>query len=148
MPTPNHAVAQAASPPVVVLVQDHVDTSEMYSDFLNFSGFRALRTGDADEGFDLAVHFAAAVVVTDFWLAGNPSGSHLCNRLKHDNRTRHIPTLLLTGSSQRKQVEASLAAGCAIVRMTPYLPDALAHDIRALIAHKPVEPWPTEHGER
>jgi two-component system, cell cycle response regulator DivK len=147
MPTRTHA-ASATSTPVVVLVQDHIDTSEMYCDFLNFSGFRAVRTGDADEGFDLAIQCAAAVVVTDFWLAGNPSGSDLCHRLKQDDRTRHIPTLLLTGSSQRKQVEASLAAGCAIVRLTPYLPDALAHDIRALIARKPVDPWPSEHGER
>src|SRR5215210_4420602 len=107
MPTQDLAQPVTA-PPVVVLVEDHRDTSDLYNEFLNFSGYRVLSTADADEGFDLAVRFDAAVVVTDYWLAGSRTGGDLCHRLKQDDRTRHIPTLLVTASSLRKQVEASL----------------------------------------
>jgi CheY-like chemotaxis protein len=69
----------------------------------------------------------------------------LCNRLKHDDRTAQVPTLLVTASSQRPDVEAALAQGCAVVRLKPYLPDALARDVQALIAGKHIPQWPSEH---
>lgn len=78
----------------------------MYGDFLSASGFCVVSTANADEGFDLAVQFGAAVVVADYWLGGSRPGGDLCNRLTHDDRTRHMPTLLVTASSLRKQVEA------------------------------------------
>jgi two-component system, cell cycle response regulator DivK len=146
MPT-HELVHHVSEPPLVVLVEDHADTSDLYGDFLNFSGYRVLATADPNEGFDLAVRFDAAIVVTDYWLAGGQNGGDLCQRLKQDDRTRHIPTLLVTASSLRKQVETSLAAGCAVVRLKPYLPDALVRDIRTMIDRQPIEPWPHEYNE-
>ena len=87
------------------------------------------------------------MVVTDFRLPG-ASGADLCNRLKHDDRTAKVLTLLVTASSQRRDVEAALTQGGAVVRLKPYLPDALASDVRALIAGKQIPQWPTEHLDR
>ena len=41
-----------------------------------------------------------------------------------------------------------LASGCAVVRLKPYLPDALERDVRALIAGDRVHSWPAEHETR
>lgn len=131
--------------PVVVLVEDNKDTRDLYAESLAFCGFHVHATGDADDAFRLAVQHRPHVVVTDFVLPGGPSGAELCNRLKKDRRTSRIPTLLVTASSQRKDVEAALKQGCAVVRMKPYLPDELERDIRLLIAGKRVTPWPPEH---
>jgi len=135
--------------PVVVVVEDNEDTREMYADSLTFAGFRVLTAGDAEHGFTVATtaHPRPAVVVTDYRLPG-ASGADLCNRLKHDDRMAKVPTLLVTASSQRRDVEAALTQGCAVVRLKPYLPDALAHDVRALIAGKQIPQWPTEHLDR
>jgi two-component system phosphate regulon response regulator PhoB len=134
--------------PVIVLVEDHTDTRELYADSLAFSGFRVHSASNADDGFRLAVEHRPKAVVTDYVLRGGPSGAELCNRLKHDHRTDGIPTLLITASSQRQDAEAALREGCAVVRLKPYLPDALEHDIRALIAQKPIPRWPTEYQPR
>ena len=138
----------AKRPPVVVLVEDHRDTIDMYSEFLKFSGFDVVTTDNADEGFDLVLRHGAVIVVTDFWLTGTTTGGDLCRRLKHDDRTHHVPTLLVTASSQRKEVEEFLAFGCSVVRLKPYSPDALARDVRTLIAHEPISAWPIEYVER
>ena len=130
--------------PVVVLIEDHHDTKDLYTDSLEFAGFCVHATTNADEGFRLATELRPAAVVTDFWLQGSPNGAELCNRLKNDSRTRHIPTLLVTASSQRQDVEAALSHGCAAVRLKPYLPDAMARDIRTLIAGKRISRWPAE----
>jgi DNA-binding response OmpR family regulator len=133
--------------PVVVLVEDHEDTRDMYADSLRFAGFRVLTAADAERGFVVATTARPAVVVTDFRLPG-ASGADLCNRLKHDDRTSKVPTVLVTASSQRADVEAALHKGCAIVRLKPYLPDALASDVRAIIAGKRLPQWPAEHTGR
>ena len=130
--------------PLVVLVEDHEDTRQMYADSLAFAGFRVLTAASADGGFEVATTTRPAVVVTDFRLRG-ASGADLCNRLKQDDRTAKVPTLLVTASSQRSDVENALAHGCAVVRMKPYLPDHLARDVRALIAGKQLPQWPDEH---
>lgn len=124
--------------PIVLIVEDHLDTRDMYAWSLQASGFEVLTADNVDAGFELATNRVPHVVVTDFWLRGSASGADLCNRLKGDPRTSHIPTLLVTGSAQRELAEGSLAAGCAVVRLKPYLPDELERDIRLLLAGSPI----------
>jgi two-component system, OmpR family, phosphate regulon response regulator PhoB len=131
MPT---ASAQTHVRPMVLLVEDHLDTRDMYSWSLEASGFQVVTATAADEAFDLATTIRPHVVVTDYWLKGGPSGADLCNRLKDDSRTAKIPTLMVTGSTQRQLAEGTLKGSCAVVRLKPYLPDALERDVRALIA--------------
>ena len=116
----------------------------MYADSLTFAGFRVLTAENAEGGFEVATRAHPAVVVTDFRLPG-ASGAELCNRLKRDDRTANVPTVLVTALSQRADVETALANGCAIVRLKPYLPDQLARDVRALIGGKQLPQWPNEH---
>lgn len=132
--------------PLVILVEDHDDTREMYADSLTHAGFRVLTACDAENGFEVATSTRPAVVVTDFLLPG-ASGAELCNRLKNDDRTSNVPTLLVTALSQRRNVETALTKGCAIIRLKPYLPDALARDIRAILAGRQLSPWPSELGD-
>jgi DNA-binding response OmpR family regulator len=129
--------------PVVILVEDHDDTREMYADSLTHAGFRVLTARDAETGFDVATSTRPAVVVIDFLLPG-ASGADLCHRLKNDDRTSNVPTVLVTATSQRGNVETALAKGCAIIRIKPYLPDALARDIRAILAGRQLPRWPSE----
>jgi DNA-binding response OmpR family regulator len=131
--------AQTTARPMVLLVEDHLDTREMYTWSLEASGFHVVTATAADEAFELATAMRPHIVVTDFWLKGGPSGADLCNRLKDDTRTATIPTLMVTGSTQRQLAEGTLQSSCAVVRLKPYLPDALERDVRALIAGEAVE---------
>lgn len=137
-----------AGEPVVVLVEDHRDTRDLYADCLTYAGFDVHTASDADDGFTMAIRLRPHVVVTDFWLKGSPSGAQLCQRLKDDVRTEHIRTLMVTASSQRKDAEAALEHGCAVVRLKPYLPDAMERDIRLMLANQSLPAWPSEHERR
>jgi two-component system phosphate regulon response regulator PhoB len=127
-----------------VLVEDHLDTRQMYCDSLTFAGFNVATARDAEGGYQLAMTLLPSIVVTDFRLPG-ASGAELCNRLKRHELTAKIPTLLVTASSQRRDVEHALAHGCAVVRLKPYLPDELERDVRALLAGDELKSWPAEH---
>lgn len=119
--------------PVVLVVEDDQDTRDMYAMYLDFSGIDVLTATNADAAFDIALAEQPQMIITDYRLTGTATGADLCQRLHVDQRTTRIPTLLLTGSARQQDAEAA-AAGCAQVRIKPYLPDALVNDIRETLA--------------
>ena len=143
MPAQALSVSRTRVP--LVLVEDDRDTREMYSMWLEHVGFQVFAADTAEVGFDQAVLHQPRIVVTDHVLREGTTGAELCRRLKSDVRTQHIPTLLMTGSAERKTAEGALDAGCAVVRLKPYLPDAMLADIDALVRGERVDPFPGEH---
>jgi CheY-like chemotaxis protein len=118
----------------VLVVEDDLDTSDMYALYLGYCGLGVLTAATVDAAFALALEHQPDIVVSDFLLRGSANGADLCKRLHGDERTAHIPALLVTGSTRKADAEAALVAGCAAIRLKPYLPDALVEDIREIIA--------------
>lgn len=115
--------------PLVLVVEDDRDTREMYAMFLDFSGVSVLTAASAETAHAMAVEHQPNMVVTDMMLEGSGTGADLCRRLQSDERTAHIPALLVTGFSQHQNESV-----CAEVRTKPYLPDAMVQDIRDILA--------------
>jgi two-component system, cell cycle response regulator DivK len=120
--------------PLVLVVEDDPDTRDMYAMYLDFCGMGVLTATTVDSAFTLALEHQPDIVVTDFMLRGPESGTDLCRKLRQEPRTAHIPALLVTGSSRTADTDAARHAGCADVRIKPYLPDTLVADIREIIA--------------
>ncbi|MGH9373661.1 MAG: response regulator [Vicinamibacterales bacterium] len=120
--------------PLVLIVEDDQDTRDMYALYLSFSGLGVLTASTIDAALKLALEHRPDIVVTDFVLSEAGNGADLCRRLHEDERTAHIPALLVTGSSRKADAETAIAAGFADVRVKPYLPEALVEDIRQIIA--------------
>lgn len=120
--------------PVVLVVDDDRDTCDMYSLCLEFSGIQVLTAATVDAAFALALEHVPDVVVTDLLVQGAATGADLCRQLHQDPRTSKIPAILMTGSSRKADAEAARTAGCAEIRIKPYLPDALVSDVRTILA--------------
>ena len=149
MPSESPAPRKAASNRVrLVLVEDDRDTREMYCAWLEHMGFQVFDAQDADTGFFHALRYQPRVLVTDHLLRGGPTGADLCERLKGDPRTEHIRTLLMTGSAERRTIEGALKSGCAVVRLKPYLPDAMLADIEAMVRGQELETFPHEYDQQ
>ena len=145
VPVSNSSNPPATPRPAVVLVEDDADTREMYVSWLKHVGFTVFDAADADSGFVHALERQPRVVVTDYLLRSGATGAELCRRLKDDPRTAHIPTLLMTGLAERRTAERAIDLGCAIVRLKPYLPDAMIGDIEAIVRGDVLHQIPGEH---
>lgn len=134
---PVHSLTQRARPIRVLIVEDDVDSRDMYAMALGFAGFDTHTAAGSAAAFEMAVASQPDVIVTDFMLGGGDNGAVLCQRIHGDERTAYIKMLVVTGSTRKRDVEALLGAGCSDIRTKPYLPDALIDDIEQLMSEHP-----------
>jgi two-component system, cell cycle response regulator DivK len=120
------------SRPLVLVVDDHDDTRELYVQGLVAFGFDAISAADSEQAYRRAWDFHPDIVVTDLTLRGG-DGWQLLHDLKREARTREIPVVLLTGHHEPSLRERAAHEGCAGFFVKPCLPDELATELRHVL---------------
>ena len=83
--------------PTVLLIEDDVDTREMYAFILDEIGVRIAQAGNACDGLAAAFDLRPAVIVTDIGMPGPLDAFTMTRLLRSDQRTRHVPVVAVTG---------------------------------------------------
>ena len=96
--------------PLVLIVDDEERNRKLARDVLQFSGFRTLEAGTAEDGLSLVAEQRPDLVLMDIRLPGM-SGIDAVTLLKRDAGTASIPVVALTASTMRGDRERFLAAG-------------------------------------
>ena len=123
----------AGLPRRILLISDSSDEREMYAESLRQEGFSTLQASTAADAYRLASELAPAAIVTDVRLEGDEDGLHLTERIKHDERIKDVPVVILTGQVFPRDREAAARAGCDMFLPKPCLPDALSAAVSRLI---------------
>ena len=118
--------------PLVLVVEDYQDAREMYTAYLQFSGFDVAEAGNGLEAIEKAQELLPDIVLMDLALP-RMDGWEATRRLKNDPRTRHIPIVALTGHALAGHAEGAREAGCDAFVTKPCLPDALVAEIKRLL---------------
>jgi CheY-like chemotaxis protein len=119
--------------PLVLIVDGHEDTRELYSIALASLGFETDTVGDGADAFGRAWNTHPDIIVTEISLPRS-DGWSLVLDLKRDPRTRNIPIVVLTGHTEPTVRERAHREGCAAVLLKPCLPERLATGLRELLA--------------
>jgi CheY-like chemotaxis protein len=122
----------ALKPPVVLLIDDHPDSVEMYAMALVSEGFDPISAPNAENGFARACECHPDVIVADLRLPGD-SGLELARRLREDRRTTDAGIIMLTGDVMGQVRDEAFAAGCDRFLLKPCMPDTLALEIRKVL---------------
>ena len=118
--------------PRVLLVDDYPDAREMYSEYLEFSGFDVVEAGNGMEALQRAVDTAPDIILMDLSLPVM-DGWEATRRLKADQRTKAIPVVALTGHALAGISECAKQAGCDAFVTKPCLPEDLVREIRKIL---------------
>jgi CheY-like chemotaxis protein len=118
--------------PLVLVVDDHDDTRELYVQGFVLFGFEAIGAADREEAYRRARDFHPDIVVTDLTLRDG-DGWQLVEGLKREPRTRDIPVVVLTGDAAPSLRERAEHQGCAGFFVKPCLPDELATELRHVL---------------
>ena len=118
--------------PLVLMVDDDVDTRDMYAWSLQARGFDVVGAGTAAKGGDLAERDRPDVVITDFTLPG-ADGFTLASRIRATPAVADTPVILVSG---RAFVGSSGERAMELfdrVLLKPVLPDQLIETMVPLL---------------
>jgi two-component system, cell cycle response regulator DivK len=121
--------------PLILLVEDERELRQMYVAHLTMSGFEVI---EAEDGAMAVAHTSERspdAVVMDLSLP-ILDGWEATRRIKGDMRTRHIPVLALTAHDGSGELQRATEAGCDWFIPKPCPPDALATEVRRVLASR------------
>ncbi|WP_231733310.1 MULTISPECIES: response regulator [Sphingomonadaceae] len=95
---------------VLLVIEDDSRFAGIVCDLSREMGFECLVAGTAQEAIDLAREYRPSAIVLDIGLP-DQSGLTVLDRLKHEDRTRHIPIHVISGSDQAQTAMALGAIG-------------------------------------
>ena len=122
-----------SNPTLVMLVDDHEDSVDMYALMLGAVGFRIATAATAEQAYDLAQQLRPDAVVADVRLQGS-SGLDLARRLRAHERTSHMAILLLTGDACARQSAEDVGSDRFLLK--PVTPAELVAEIVGAVADR------------
>jgi len=94
---------------VMLIIEDNPDVRALIRN--QFAGsFQVFEAGDGIEGWRVALETVPDVIISDV-LMPDMDGFEFCRKIKKDERTSHIPVLLLTALHAREHEIKGLSAG-------------------------------------
>jgi two-component system, cell cycle response regulator DivK len=132
--------------PRVLLVDDYPDAREMYTEYLEFSGYEVIGAGNGLEALQRAVDAAPDIILMDLSLPVM-DGWEATRRLKADQRTASIPVVALTGHALAGISEGAKKAGCDAFVTKPCLPEDLVREIKRILDSPSTSKKPRRSGK-
>ncbi len=124
--------------PVVLVVDDHVDSRDLLAAVLREIGVSLSEAGTGQEALErLATSPLPHLVLLDLSLP-DCHGTEVVRALKADPRTRKIPVIALSASVRDADKESAAAAGCEGFIEKPLLPDDLVELVRRVLQGAPL----------
>ncbi|RXK60825.1 hybrid sensor histidine kinase/response regulator [Lacibacter luteus] len=120
----------AAGTPLILLVEDNVDVVAYTASCL--PNYKLAVGKDGKEGFDIAVEIIPDLIITDVMMPFI-DGFEMCRRLRADERTSHIPIIMLTAKADMQSKLEGLDKGADVYLEKPFHKEELLLRIKKLL---------------
>jgi signal transduction histidine kinase/ligand-binding sensor domain-containing protein/DNA-binding response OmpR family regulator len=122
----------ASKKPVILLVEDNSDMRFYLKDNLKHN-FNIVEAVNGKDGWQKALSLHPDLIVSDVSMP-EMNGIDLCYKIRHDNRTAHIPVILLTALIEEENQLAGTASGANDYITKPFNFEILLSKINGLLA--------------
>jgi len=127
------AAGPSSTVPSILVVDADKDTREWYRQSIVMSGCMVAEACDGGEALAKALASPPALVITALNLP-LIDGYALCEILRRDPATAHVPILVVTGETRPQELERAQRMGADAVINKPSTPEHILSETRRLIA--------------
>ena len=139
------AIAPPSDKPTLLLADDNRDMLQFLSPLLS-RDYRVITASDGDAAFRLAMQETPNIVVSDVMMPRR-NGYELVKDLRADERTRHIPIILVTAKAELHQKIQGLEEGADDYLTKPFSFLELKARVRSLLNTRALERQLAEKNE-
>ncbi len=114
----------------LLIVEDNQDVAEYLITCLK-DEYHLLYAADGQEGLEMALEKVPDIIISDVMMP-RLDGLHMCKEIKHDERTSHIPIILLTAKADIESKLTGLECGADLYLEKPFHKKELQVQLRNL----------------
>ena len=130
----NSTIDTDQAKPMLLLVEDNEDVMRYIKDVFQ-DDYTVLEAIDGEEGIDMALEQVPDMIISDVMMP-KKDGYEVCNTLKKDERTSHIPIILLTAKASLQNKIEGLETQADDYVIKPFVPQELKLRVKNLIASR------------
>lgn len=104
--------------PIILIIEDNTAVRNYITEYLN-SSFQILEASNGQDGIDKAFEYVPDLVISDVMMPYK-NGYEVCAILKKDQRTSHIPIILLTAKAASDEKLKGLEIGADDYLVKPF----------------------------
>lgn len=116
----------------VLIVEDEKDIADLLEINLSKEGYEVHVAASGEDGLARAGELMPDIVLLDLMLPGI-DGMEVCANLKQNDKTRHIPVIMLTAKADESDIVSGLEVGADDYITKPFSTKVLIAHIRALV---------------
>lgn len=118
----------------IVIVEDNTDLRTFLRKALS-ENYHCLEAGDGKEGYDLITRILPDIIISDV-IMPKMDGYELCEKIKENNKTCHIPIILLTANNASDHIVSGYNKGADAYVTKPFDMTIIKAQISRLIKNR------------